>query len=101
MARPPKQGPEMLAADASALANVLRRTRNDRPGERDIDAIARALKRAEADPKKNPKSPRESALRRALALARDFQPEKRKLFHRHIRAAITSLVDAKVRKDAA
>lgn len=96
MSRPPKQGAEMIAADASALANVLRRTQTRVPESRDKLVIERALRRAQTDPKRIAREsltgPLEGALR--LASQHDFN---RAAFDAVVRSAIAILLDVSLR----
>lgn len=102
MTRPISHGPHMLAHDAAALSNILRRTLTDEPSKRDITMISRALKRAITDEKRNNTKEIVPLLTTALSLATS-EPfdDVRSRFQRQLRAAIGCLVDERARRKSA
>jgi len=104
MTRPVSHGPRMIAHDAAALANVLRRTVDSEPGPRDVTVITRAIRRAIADERRNNTKVIVEQLTTALSLASKPPPldqAARNKFHRLLRAAISCLVDETSRKKSA
>lgn len=102
MTRPISHGPHMLAHDAGALANVLRRTTSETPSKRDITVISRALKRAITDEKRNNTKEIVALLTTALSLATSEEFDHvRARFQKSIRLAINCLVDERARKKSA
>ena len=103
MTRPLSLSPRMLAHDAMALAQVIKRTSQKPPAASDTGAITRAMKRAIADEKRTNTKEFVALMNRALSLASadPFDAEARDRFHRYLRAGIGCLVDVQARRRSA
>lgn len=93
----------MLAHDAMALAQVIKRTSKRSPESTDVGAITRAMKRAIADEKRTNTKEFITHMNRALSLASTlpFDVETRDRFHRYLRAGIGCLVALQARRRSA
>lgn len=101
--RPLSLSPHMLAHDAMALAQVIKRTSKKPPEASDLGAITRAIKRAIADEKRTNTKEFVTLMNRALSLASvdPFDSETRDRFHRYLRAGIGLLVHLQARRQSA